>query len=169
MLGLGEVRLASQQCLLGPLAFRDVGDRADEFHGGTIVFLQRMAHHPYIFDGAIGQQETMLEIDRIAARSRFEGLRHARTVFRVCAREDDAPRRRCRGIDTQNAKGFLRPEDLAVRNAPAEAARVAQALPFRQIGLAAPQGVLGVLAPGTGFGLAERASHGRRNFGPGAF
>jgi len=47
----------------------------------------------------------------------------------------------------EDSKGFLRPDDLASERSPAEASRVAGPLSLRQVRLAPPLLLLGLLAP----------------------
>src|SRR6266851_739799 len=77
----------------------------------------------------------MLKIFSILRRAR-DGLFHQSGVLRMNAPENELNGRFDGPVVLEDAKGFLRPEDFAARNTPAEAAGAAQRLRFSQIGLA---------------------------------
>src|SRR5260370_551752 len=68
---------------------------------------------------------------------------HVRSVFRMSSLYHQIDGNLGCRFAFKNSKGLLRPVNLAAGNIPAEAARVAQFLSFRQVGFTPPQGSLG--------------------------
>src|SRR5580704_1100845 len=72
-------------------------------------------------------------------RCAVDGLLNARSVVWMSSLEHELHCRLIGAVAFKDANRFLRPVEFAARNIPTEAARVAQPLRFRQIGLAALQ------------------------------
>src|SRR5437879_13739622 len=94
----------------------------------------------------------MFNVPCIDGRTR-DRLLDVNRVFRMNAFENKVHGRFHRSVILENAKSFLGPANLPSRNAPAEAAGLAQSLRFGQVCLAAPQGIfcaVGVLGVARG-------------------
>src|SRR5260370_10714684 len=99
-----------------------------------------MRHGMDIFDRPIRHQQSMLrgKILPILRRA-LDGLFHEGHVLRMNPPERKFHGRLRRSVVLEDSKCFLRPEDLAGRNLPAEAPRTAEPLSFGQVRLAAPE------------------------------
>src|SRR5258708_10578299 len=141
-LRLMQVPLAALQPLFRLLCRGDVHRRTNELEVARFI-AHAVSHDVQMLDGAIGHQQSMLEIEipsipRCALHDPFDAGR----VLRMNAPEDAFHGRFGRSVVFEDSKGFLRPEDLAARHAPGEAPRATEALGFRQAGFAAPQRLL---------------------------
>ena len=93
-----------------------------------------------ILDGPIRHQQSMLG-DKILPilRRALDGLFHDSHVLRMNPLEHKFHGRLRRSVVLEDSKCFLRPEDLAAGNPPAEAPRMTEPLSFGQVRLAAPE------------------------------
>lgn len=97
-----------------------------------------------VFDVTIRRQQTVFIVPILSAlRLAIDFTSHELALVRVDALKDDVGRWFDRAVDHQYPIGFLRPEDLAARYLPAEAARAAQPLGLGQISFAPAQRALG--------------------------
>src|SRR5206468_2401095 len=93
-----------------------------------------------MFDDTIRHQQSMPEIQvRSVARCAINYLLHESAVLRRDPVQHQIQIGLHRSVVPKDAISFFRPDDFARRDIPAETARQAQSLRFRQIGLASPQ------------------------------
>ena len=79
-----------------------------------------------MLDGGVRHQQSMFKIKILSVLCRaLDGLLHESTVFRMGALDNELHGRLCRPVELEDPKGFLRPDDLARGDTPAEAAGVA--------------------------------------------
>ncbi len=117
----------------------DIHHRTDELDVARLL-VHGMSCNPQMLDGAIRHQQSMLEIKILPIpRHARDRLFHQGRILRMNPLENALHGRFRRSVVLEDSKGFLRPEDLAARNAPAESPRATEALGLRQAGFAAPQ------------------------------
>src|ERR1035437_8932807 len=85
---------------------------------------------------------------RSLARRAIKGFAHASNVIRMHALEYELRRGGHRPVVAENAEGFRRPNQFSTGHPAAKAAREAQSLRLRQVGLASPQFLFRPLAVG---------------------
>ena len=124
------------QSFFGPLARGDVRHRSDKFDAiGCIRYGVR--RRVDMFDRAVGQQQSIFVIEILAVAGRaVDGSLYTRAVVRVNTLNDRLDPDGRRLVVAKYPERFLRPDDFAAGDAPAEAAGAAQALGFGQIRLA---------------------------------
>ena len=142
---VSELGLCDVQCLLRLPGRSDIHQRPDNFLLTQFVF-QAMSPNLKVLDASIRRQQTVfIVVILFALRRAIDFTSHELAVVRVNALKDYVDRRFDRAVDFQNPIGFVRPEHLAARHLPAEAARDAQPLSLGQIGFAPPQRAFGAL------------------------
>src|SRR5262245_34344791 len=148
---MGKFRLRFMQLLFGPLARSDIRHRADKFDAtGFIAY--RMRRRMDVLDRAVGQQQSILVVEILAITGgTVDGSLYALAVVGVNTQDDRLGSDGRHPVIAEYPEGFLRPDDFAGGDAPAEAAGVAQALCLGQIGFALLKRVLGLLAFGDVF------------------
>src|SRR5580700_2308851 len=105
-----------------------------------------MPHNLNVLHRAIRQQQPMFKIKSLPVpRYLVERFLEEDSVLRMCSPQYDFHCRFVGWIVFENAKRFLRPEDLSAGNIPSETARMANSLRFRQISFAALQGLFRAL------------------------
>src|ERR1700752_44229 len=97
-------------------------------------------------DGAIGHQQTMLKIPILRVlRCTLDEFLHENEVVGMDSLKHQLEGGLGRAVISEYPETFLGPDQLSGGNIPAETARAAQSLGFRQIPLAPTQRLLGAL------------------------
>src|SRR5271154_1684829 len=93
-----------------------------------------------MFYGTVGHQQTMFEV-QIGSRLKriIQDGADLSPVLRMHPFNHDLERRFNRGVDSENSKRFLGPEQFSGRGVPAKASGLAQFLSLRQVGFTLPQ------------------------------
>ena len=131
-----ESLFAAPQFLLGPPGCRDVRHRSDKpYIAGFLA--QGASQCADMLHRAIGQQQSIfvIEIPPLPRRS-IDGPPHEITIFGMNALNEKVQSRLCRSIALEYPEGFLRPQQFAGSDVPAETAGLAQSLGFGQIRVA---------------------------------
>ena len=133
-----ELGLRAVQRLLRLSGCGDIHQCADNFLLAQLVF-QPMRPNVKVLDVSARHQQTVFVVVILfALRRAIDFAPHELAVVGMNALKDDVDRRFDRAIDPQYPIGFVRPEDVAARDLPAETAGGAQPLRLGQISLAPP-------------------------------
>src|SRR5437867_5501027 len=102
-----------------------------------------------MLDRAVRHQQSIsvLEVPSVAGRA-VDGLFHPRTIVRMNALKHRGVVDGASLVVAKYSECFLRPNEFAAGDAPAEAAGAAQSLGFGQIHFTLPQGIFSLLAFG---------------------
>src|SRR5438445_116255 len=112
----------------------DIHVRPDEFTDLAIVVEDRMRHGMYALDGSIRHQQSVFMLEILAvARGLIDGLLHGSAIFRMGALDNELQGRLRPLVALEDTKGFLRPNEIASGDTPAEAAGSAQFLCLGEI------------------------------------
>jgi hypothetical protein len=109
---------------VGPFAVGHIGNDADVLEISEAVS-SCMGNRVQVLDGAIGQENSMLDIQIHAVlRGTIFELLHPLPVLRVNSVEYEIERRIRFSCEAQNSVGFVRPNQLATADLPSEGSRM---------------------------------------------
>src|ERR1700730_1796585 len=132
-LGLGQISLTAPQCSLNLPRSGDVRDGPDKLDG-TLFIPSGVSHGADILHGAIRHQQSVLMVEILPfTRGLVEGRLHGSAIFRMRPLKTQLHSRSRRSVELEDAEGFLRPENFAVRDVPAKAPGLAYPLGFAEI------------------------------------
>src|SRR5260370_18587827 len=121
----------ARECLtlfVGPFAVGHVGNDAHVLEISEAVS-SSMRNRVQVLDGAIGQENSMLDIQIHAVlRCTISELLHPLPVLGVNSVEYEIERRIRFSCEAQNSVGFVRPNQLATAALPSESSRITYAL-----------------------------------------
>src|SRR5882762_3206902 len=106
-----------------------------------------MTYNPNVLTRAVWHQQPMFKIKSLPNAYRLiKFFLDESPILRMGSLQYAFHSRFEGSVVFKDSKRFLRPDNMATRNAPAETARVTHSLRFCQVGFAAQQGLLGAFA-----------------------